>query len=137
MHSRAPPARAHTPLKLKKIWFFGVKSWFSTRNTPTIFAPPSVRRNFLSAPPNLKSWIRPCILFTSFVESVIIYTFHFCLNVRHCIIIVTFEYRSCSSVYIWWLEYNALNREEINFINKESNPLRKWWHFVKSKLVCT
>ena len=32
----APP-----PLKLEKIWFFGVKSWFFTRNTPQIFAPPS------------------------------------------------------------------------------------------------
>jgi hypothetical protein len=29
-------------LKLEKIWFFSVKSWFFTRNTPTIF---------LSAPP--------------------------------------------------------------------------------------
>jgi hypothetical protein len=28
-------------LKLEKIWFFGVKSWFFTRNTPNIFAPPS------------------------------------------------------------------------------------------------
>jgi hypothetical protein len=35
------------PLKLEKIWFFGVKSWFFTRNTPKIFAPPSARRNFL------------------------------------------------------------------------------------------
>ena len=34
----APP---RAPLKLEKIWFFGVKSWFFTRNTPTIFAPPS------------------------------------------------------------------------------------------------
>ena len=25
------------PLKLEKIWFFGVKSWFFTRNTPKIF----------------------------------------------------------------------------------------------------
>jgi hypothetical protein len=25
----------------KKIWFFGVKSWFFTRNTPKMFAPPS------------------------------------------------------------------------------------------------
>jgi hypothetical protein len=56
----AHPARA--PLKLEKIWFFGVKSWFFTRNTPTIFAPPSARRNFSKcAPSNLKSWIRPCI----------------------------------------------------------------------------
>jgi hypothetical protein len=39
------------PLKLEKIWFFGVKSWFFTRNTPTFFAPPSARCNFLSAPP--------------------------------------------------------------------------------------
>ena len=35
----AHPARA--PLKLEKIWFFVVKSWFFTRNTSTIFAPPS------------------------------------------------------------------------------------------------
>jgi hypothetical protein len=54
----AHPARAS--LKLEKIWFFGVKSWFFTRNTPTIFAPPSARRDFFKcAPPNLKSWIRP------------------------------------------------------------------------------
>ena len=37
--------------QLEKIWFFGVKSWFFTRNTPNIFAPPSARRNsFNSAP---------------------------------------------------------------------------------------
>ena len=36
------------PLKLEKnLIFFLVKSWFFTRNTPK------------SAPPNLKSWIRP------------------------------------------------------------------------------
>jgi hypothetical protein len=53
---RAPP-----PLKLEKIRFFGVKSWFFTRNTPKFFAPPSARRKFfMCAPPNLKSWIRPC-----------------------------------------------------------------------------
>ena len=34
---------------------------FHTIKTPKMFAPPSARRNFLSAPPpNLKSWIRPC-----------------------------------------------------------------------------
>ena len=44
--------QARAPLKLEIIWFFGVKSWFFTRNTPTIF--------LLSVPPNLKSWIRPC-----------------------------------------------------------------------------
>jgi hypothetical protein len=38
------------PLKLEKNNFFCLKSWFFTRNTQTIF---------LSAPPNLKSWIRP------------------------------------------------------------------------------
>ena len=42
----APP-----PLKLEKIWFFGVKSWFFTRNTPNIFAPPSARRNFFNCAP--------------------------------------------------------------------------------------
>jgi hypothetical protein len=49
------------PLKLEKIWFFDVKSWFFTRNTPKFFAPPSARRNFFKcAPPNMISWIRPC-----------------------------------------------------------------------------
>ena len=42
---RTHPVRAPT-LKLEKIWLFGVKSWFFTRNTPTMFAPPSARRNF-------------------------------------------------------------------------------------------
>ena len=52
-----------------KIWknmiFFGVKSWFFTRNTPTFFAPPSARPNFLkfTPPPNLKSWIRPWTIY--------------------------------------------------------------------------
>ena len=32
--------RRAPPLKLEKIWFFGVKSWFFTRNTANIFAPP-------------------------------------------------------------------------------------------------
>jgi hypothetical protein len=45
-------------LKLKKIRFFGVKSWFFTRNTPTIFAPPSARRNFFKCALPL-AWIRP------------------------------------------------------------------------------
>ena len=40
----APGAR---PPKIgKNMIFFGVKSWFFTRNTPKIFAPPSARRNF-------------------------------------------------------------------------------------------
>jgi hypothetical protein len=34
------------PPKLKKIRFFGLKSWIFTRNTPKIFAPPSARRKF-------------------------------------------------------------------------------------------
>jgi hypothetical protein len=34
------------PRKLEKTRFLGVKSWFFTRNTPNIFAPPSARRNF-------------------------------------------------------------------------------------------
>jgi hypothetical protein len=59
--SRGGCTRHATPLKLEKIWFFGIKSWFFTRNTPTIFAPPSARRNFFKcARPNLKSWICPC-----------------------------------------------------------------------------
>jgi hypothetical protein len=36
---------------MEKIWFFCVKSWFFTRNTQKMFAPPSARRKFLSAPP--------------------------------------------------------------------------------------
>ena len=52
----ADPGGGHTrhapPLRLEKIWFFGVKSWFFTRNAPKIFVPPSDRRNFFKyAPP--------------------------------------------------------------------------------------
>jgi hypothetical protein len=47
----AHPARA--PPKIGKIWFFGVKSWFFTRNTPKNFAPPLARRNFFKCPPPL------------------------------------------------------------------------------------
>jgi hypothetical protein len=56
------PARAFPPpLKLEKIWFFGVKSWFFTRKTPKIFAPSTARRNFFKcAASSLKLWIRPC-----------------------------------------------------------------------------
>jgi hypothetical protein len=49
--SRGGVHPTHAPLKLEKIWFFGVKSWFFTRNTPTIFAPPSARRNFFKCAP--------------------------------------------------------------------------------------
>ena len=48
--------------QVKKIWFFGIKSRFFTRNTPKIFAPPSALRNFFMCtfpPPNWKSWICP------------------------------------------------------------------------------
>ena len=40
---RGGSRRAHPapPLELEKIWFLGVKSWFFTRNTQNIFAPPS------------------------------------------------------------------------------------------------
>jgi hypothetical protein len=31
--------------------FFGVKSWFFTRNTPNFFAPPFTRRNFFKCAP--------------------------------------------------------------------------------------
>ena len=37
--------------KNKKIWFFCVRSWFFTRNTPKLFAPPSARRNFFKCAP--------------------------------------------------------------------------------------
>ena len=38
-------------LKLEKIWFSGVKSWFSTQNTPKIFVPPSARCNYFKCTP--------------------------------------------------------------------------------------
>jgi hypothetical protein len=46
----APGARP-SPLKLEKIWFFGVKSWFFTRNTPKIFTPSFARPNFFKCTP--------------------------------------------------------------------------------------
>ena len=49
----AHPARPPPPPKIgKNMIFFGVKSWFFTRNTPKLFSPPSARRNiFKCAPP--------------------------------------------------------------------------------------
>ena len=49
--SRGRTRRA-PPLKLEKIWFFfGVKSWFFTRNTPKFSRLPPLGAIFLSAPP--------------------------------------------------------------------------------------
>ena len=51
---------------LEKIWFFGVKSWFFTRNTPNIFAPAFARRNFFTCAPltwNSGTAPVPCSLF--------------------------------------------------------------------------
>ena len=60
--TRNTPKILRLPPQLERIWFFGVKSWFFTRNTPTNFAPPSARLNlFKFAPPNLKSGIRPWV----------------------------------------------------------------------------
>jgi hypothetical protein len=55
-----------------------VKSWFFTRKKNKIFAPPSARRNFFKcAPPSLKSWIRPWLLYQYVLSyrSVGIYSF--------------------------------------------------------------
>jgi hypothetical protein len=43
--------RRAPPLKLEKIWFFGVKSWYFTRNTPKISRFPPLGAIFLSATP--------------------------------------------------------------------------------------
>jgi hypothetical protein len=45
-HTKYPKNVRPLPPQLDKIRFFGVKSWFFTRNTPTILAPPSARCNF-------------------------------------------------------------------------------------------
>ena len=44
------PARAPPKIGKNMIFFF-VKSWFFTRNTPKIFAPPSARHNFFKCAP--------------------------------------------------------------------------------------
>ena len=81
------------PLNLEKIWFFGVKSWFFTRNTPKIFPPPSARRNFFKcAPPNMKSWIRPWFRWLPIMKF-----HHQCKQVSTCIILVLKEVISCIS----------------------------------------
>ena len=65
----APGARP-PPLKLEKIWFFGVKSWFFTRNTPkNVRASLRSAQFFLTAPPpNLKPWNRPWFVPLTLVE---------------------------------------------------------------------
>ena len=49
--TRNTPKISHLPPQLEKIWFFGVKSWFFTRNIPKFFAPPSARRIFFKCTP--------------------------------------------------------------------------------------
>ena len=62
--------RPAPPLKLDKIWFFGVKSWFFTRNIPNIFAPPSARRNvFKCARPQLGILDPPLYIVVVYVRS--------------------------------------------------------------------
>ena len=46
-----PPKKLRLPPQLEKIWFFGVKSWFFTWNTPKISMPPSSRHNFFKCTP--------------------------------------------------------------------------------------
>ena len=54
-HTKYPKFFRASLRNWKKIWFFGVKSWFFTRNTL------NTRRNIFKCapPPNLKFWIRP------------------------------------------------------------------------------
>jgi hypothetical protein len=49
--TRNTPKFSHLPLQLEIIWFFGVKSWFFTRNTQKFSRPPPLGAIFLSAPP--------------------------------------------------------------------------------------
>jgi hypothetical protein len=89
------------PLKLEKILFFGVKSWFFTRNTPTIFAPPSARRNFFQcAPPNLKSWIRHWIC---------AYNIMFKHSVHNLYLMYTYNLDNwCNNMYLLCINLNTL-----------------------------
>jgi hypothetical protein len=52
-HTKYPNNFRSSLRNWKKIWIFGVKSWFFTRNTPKLFAPPSARRNFFKCAPPL------------------------------------------------------------------------------------
>jgi hypothetical protein len=88
------------PFKLVKIFFFGVKSWFFTRNTPTFFAPPSARRHFFKcAPPprNLKSCIRPCMCY----RYVVITDYWKVLIARMCKMCIIFIWYSGQWVLRW------------------------------------
>jgi hypothetical protein len=50
-HTKYPKNFRTSLRKWKKIVLFGVKSWFFTRNTSKIVAPPSARRNFFKCAP--------------------------------------------------------------------------------------
>ena len=51
VNTRRPPPQ----IRINMI-FLCVKSWFFTRNTPNIFAPPSARRDFFSVHPPPLTW---------------------------------------------------------------------------------
>jgi hypothetical protein len=50
-NSLDPGVDPGAPHKLEKIWFFCVKSWFFTRNTPKCSPLPSLGAIFLNGPP--------------------------------------------------------------------------------------
>jgi hypothetical protein len=95
--------RVAPPLKLEKIWFFGVKSWFFHTKYPK-----NVRASLCSAqffdvhpPPNFKSWIRPCN-----VDQ----------NLTAIYMVVVKKATSIGHNLFWKLQYNVINQPASLFI---------------------
>ena len=105
-------SRGGLPLKLEKNWFFGIKSWFFTRNTHKISVPPFAWCNFFKcAPPNFKSWILPCIQICIYLQVgsdyfwMVIAFFDFA-----CLLITISGFACCHSDFIWKIyDHNNFN----------------------------
>ena len=111
-HTKYPKNFRASLRNWKKYYFFGVKSWFFTRNTHKISVPPFAWCNFFKcAPPNFKSWILPCIQICIYLQVgsdyfwMVIAFFDFA-----CLLITISGFACCHSDFIWKIyDHNNFN----------------------------
>ena len=113
--SRGGRTRRAPPLKLEKIWFVCVKSWFFTRNTSKMFAPPSAIGK------NMIFWRKIVIFHTKYPK-------YFRASLRSaqlclCAPPLTWNPGSAPDVGLWL----KLNRHVIYEIILENGAVNLWW----------
>ena len=123
------------PLKLKNIWFFGVKSWFFTRNTPKIFAPPSARCNYFKCapPPNLKSWIRPWDIYELIIYHIPWIHLHVASLCFHLVKVIVFN--ATFNINLVISRWSVLLVEETGVPGENHRPVTSHWQTLSLNVV--